>query len=364
VRGGWLRVDRAKEMIGETPEDGDKVYLRSSSVVEVGPDAPEPVAVGPPPAAAPGPALPPDTEQPTEDVDEEPQKALSIEGKAASERGIVRRLLRESDRLTARVAGSIEAGLEALGKSINVPVRDRKDAKDASSDARFFTLEGGEIVQVDIPTDVNQTFKTLYEASYRLIFDATVATIEDVLDVPIGVNLADDVARGIIERWATRKGLADVQAQTRDAVMAALRDGREAGDGAAALAKRIRGMVEGRHMYPGVYKEGYERAIKRGWSEAKAVKAGDRAARQYRAETIARTETKTAQNYSSIEAYRASEVVEALIVYDGDDCGWTGHDDPELANGKVVTFDEAAQNPLAHPRCVRSFAPKVRKTVE
>jgi len=41
VQGGWLMVSRAKEMVGEKPDDGDEVYLRSSSVVLAGPDAPE-----------------------------------------------------------------------------------------------------------------------------------------------------------------------------------------------------------------------------------------------------------------------------------------------------------------------------------
>lgn len=42
-------------------------------------------------------------------------------------------------------------------------------------------------------------------------------------------------------------------------------------------------------------------------------------------------------------------------VFDGEDCGWTDHDDPDLANGKVVTTDEGLANPLAHPNCRRAF---------
>jgi hypothetical protein len=60
-------------------------------------------------------------------------------------------------------------------------------------------------------------------------------------------------------------------------------------------------------------------------------------------------------------AYRTNPVIKGLLVFDGDDCGWTAHDDPEKADGKQVTFDEADANPLAHPRCVRSFAPIVEE---
>ena len=48
-----------------------------------------------------------------------------------------------------------------------------------------------------------------------------------------------------------------------------------------------------------VYQDAYDRARARGWGEEAASRAGDRAARMYRSETIARTETKTAQNRSS-----------------------------------------------------------------
>jgi hypothetical protein len=138
--------------------------------------------------------------------------------------------------------------------------------------------------------------------------------------------------------------------------MAALADGKAVGDGPEALARRIRGYVEGRKMYPGVYQEAFDRAKQRGWGDAAAEKAGDRAARQYRSETIARTETAMAQNKTNITASRVNPLVQGLKVFDGDDCGWLSHDDPDKADGKIVTFDEADANPLAHPRCLRAFA--------
>lgn len=45
-----------------------------------------------------------------------------------------------------------------------------------------------------------------------------------------------------------------------------------------------------------------------------------------------------------------------VLVSDGPDCGWSSHDDPELANGKIATIEEAQEFPIAHPNCVRSFS--------
>ena len=44
-------------------------------------------------------------------------------------------------------------------------------------------------------------------------------------------------------------------------------------------------------------------------------------------------------------------------VFDGPGCGWTSHHDPDIANGKVVTIEEARANPIAHPSCQRQFHP-------
>jgi hypothetical protein len=157
------------------------------------------------------------------------------------------------------------------------------------------------------------------------------------------VDIPDPVARQLIREGGEQ--IVDITEQTREAVANALAEGREAGDGAEALARRIRNYIEGSDMYPGI-----------------AERRGDEAARQYRAETIARTETKRAQNTSSIRAYEAmDDIVEALEVFDGPECGWETHDDPQLANGMIVTFREAEGHLLAHPRCVRSFGPVVKE---
>ena len=113
-------------------------------------------------------------------------------------------------------------------------------------------------------------------------------------------------------------------------------------------------------MYPGIYQRRYDMRVGQGWSGVKAAEDADRAARMYRGETIARTETKRAQNLSAIKSYQNNPQCEAIRVWDGPDCGWTYHDDPLKADGRIVSFQEAADQPLSHPRCVRSMGPVVR----
>jgi hypothetical protein len=78
-----------------------------------------------------------------------------------------------------------------------------------------------------------------------------------------------------------------------------------------------------------------------------------------RSETIARTETAHAYNWAAVAGYRDSGIVADCICLDSPDCGWDGHDDPELADGTVRSMDEAESFPTSHPNCVRAFAPNV-----
>lgn len=42
-------------------------------------------------------------------------------------------------------------------------------------------------------------------------------------------------------------------------------------------------------------------------------------------------------------------------VFDGTDCGWDGHEDPQKANGMIVSKDDARGMLISHPNCRRSF---------
>lgn len=70
---------------------------------------------------------------------------------------------------------------------------------------------------------------------------------------------------------------------------------------------------------------------------------------------IALTETGFAYNHSALASYQATGFVDVVEVFDGPDCGWSSHDDPDLAHGSKRTLAAAKAHPLAHPRCQRAF---------
>jgi len=78
-----------------------------------------------------------------------------------------------------------------------------------------------------------------------------------------------------------------------------------------------------------------------------------------RAETIARTETAMAFNTSSLANFGESGLVTWVEVFDGPECGWTEHDDPDMADGSIRSVSEAEEFPIAHPNCLRAFGPIV-----
>jgi hypothetical protein len=76
-----------------------------------------------------------------------------------------------------------------------------------------------------------------------------------------------------------------------------------------------------------------------------------------RAHTVALTESANAYALASAAAWEDSGLVDSVRIFDGTDCGWTSHDDPDLANGSVRTLEEYKRQPLSHPNCQRAAAP-------
>jgi SPP1 gp7 family putative phage head morphogenesis protein len=123
--------------------------------------------------------------------------------------------------------------------------------------------------------------------------------------------------QALLSRLGTRiKGINET---TREKVSAAIREGIEAGDGAAALGDRVQ-----------------------------AAAAFD----EYRAELIARTESAQVLNEAQIESFREFGV-ERVTAIDGDD-------DPECAerNGKEFDIDEAL-NISDHPNGTLDWSPVI-----
>lgn len=145
----------------------------------------------------------------------------------------------------------------------------------------------------------------------------------------LNTSMPDVVARSIIAAGGRRAGLVDLGGQTKDALFEALAQGRAEGEGATALAARISGLVE----------------------------AGPNDTPQTRARRIARTETKYAQNISTVERGKAAGV-DNFVVFDGR-LG-PGRSTPShiARNGTIVSADDAlTMAEDEHPNGTLSFAP-------
>lgn len=62
------------------------------------------------------------------------------------------------------------------------------------------------------------------------------------------------------------------------------------------------------------------------------------------------------QEMGSLGYLRAvAKLNQMVLVGDGPECGWSTHEDPVKANGRIVTAEEAMSAARAHPNCRRSF---------
>lgn len=72
------------------------------------------------------------------------------------------------------------------------------------------------------------------------------------------------------------------------------------------------------------------------------------------------TRTKSAEAYQIGGFHQGDRLgVQWWEVFDGASCGWTSHDDPQIANGLILDTNTAMSYPISHPNCTRSTSPRV-----
>lgn len=141
-------------------------------------------------------------------------------------------------------------------------------------------------------------------------------------------NLTREVRADILREGGMRVGLLDIEKQLRDSIYKALAEAREAGEGWAEAANRIRRYVP----------------------SGRFVKAGT----GYRSQLIARTETSNAQRQVQLKAYEAHPEVKAVELMDG--LLSDSDAECEARNGEVVSFAEA-EAIEEHPAGTLMFMP-------
>lgn len=75
------------------------------------------------------------------------------------------------------------------------------------------------------------------------------------------------------------------------------------------------------------------------------------------ARMVARTKSTVAYNSGTLVEAHATGT-RFVEVFDGSDCGWSGHADADKANGTIRHIEEAGQFVISHPNCVRAFGPR------
>ena len=292
-------------------------------------------------------------------------RSLKAEAKAtAAQRNIIRALQRDAQRLEDVFSTELVSAFEDLGaraarafQESQVAVRafangDSRVYGEGVGDSKLYGGGNGSTISTAIDTKQTPEEQEAAEAiiarmaisqwsqdalipafdgHYLRTTEMTVGSINTVLN--LGVNLPDPVAREIVAAGGRRAGLLDITGETRQAIFRSLADGRAAGEGPPALARRIRSQVPA----------------------GRFTNAGPK----YRAQLVARTETKWAQNRSALEAYRQSDIVTGVLAFDNQ----TGYGDDECVarDGQVFTIEQAdAEMAAEHPNFTLNFGPVTR----
>ena len=311
VIGGWVQVYEAREAAGLDVDDSHRIYLRPISVIEVPADAS--------PRALPAP-------------EEGERKSAGTKARASREamgRGekYVLMLQRQERGLETVFERSLKALFIRFGKAAGEAARELISEQEGKSlGKKEEDLLVAQILEKLGIAKWTGELRRAYEAQY---LEVAKAMSEAAERAGLGASLPDPVARSIVAAGGRRAGIVDIEGQSRKAMFAALAEGRAEGEGAQALANRIAGYVEGGH-----------------WQSAET-----------RARIIARTETKYAQNISTIERAKAGGV-QQFIIFDGRLGPGRSLDSHIARNGSIVTAAEAdALAATEHPNGTLSFAP-------
>lgn len=332
---GLVMIAEAREAFGLEVDDSHRIYLRPVSLIEVpeGQSAappPAPISNGPgtapaPPAiAAPQAATPKGVKHGDGHEDDSPDGHDHPHADAAAYRRgatYVRALQRQEGALLK----AAETSLSRLFAELRTESAAAAGALVKAAKEEDDNVVEAILARLGIDRWQNR-LKAVYMAHYEQVAKAT---SEAANAAGLAGPMPDEVARSVIGAGGRRAAMVDLDAQTRDAIFAALAEGREAGEGTEALAKRIAGMVE----------------------------AGPWGSAETRARVIARTETKYAQNVSTIERAKAGGV-EMFVVFDGRLGPGRSKPDHIARDGSIVSAAEAqAMAAAEHPNGTLSFAP-------
>jgi HK97 family phage portal protein len=229
------------------------------------------------------------------------------------------RLAREHNTLSGPFAADLEKVFDRLGKNVASAAREVLGTKDSHDDVDAIMLL---VAMVSTQAD----FAAVGSAHWLRTAKSTFEGIN--IELGLSIGMPDTIANEILAAGGRHMGLVDLDKQTRLNLFKILEQAREEGLGVDVIARRIRDEIP----------------------------AGRYKSAKIRARLIARTEAKHAQRTSTIEAYKASGVVEKVIVID-DRLGFGDEDCTFWANREVTLAEAVELGNQEHPNGTRDFVP-------
>jgi len=303
VEGGIMRVDHAQALTGQEVDESQAVYLRKMNVFEV----------------------PAETrrEPPPEPSGEKRFKSATRKSELAGR--LARLFLSDELRLREVYYGELSKRLKAFGEKAAALYLEEMGAHGAKALDAFDEMVGTLVIEKLIDEETKELVLG-YGQHYLRTAHQTVDSINAVTD--LGIDFTDTMESRVVSLSKRRETLLDLTGQSRAALFDAIKEGRDAAESVDQIARRISSKVSS-----GRYKD---------------VRT--------RAELIARTETKYAQNMSSLVIYGAADGIGGIQVLDSQLGSFDEYCD--AVNGIIVTQQEAEW--LAneeHPNGTRSFIP-------
>lgn len=250
-----------------------------------------------------------------------------------------------------RMQKDMDGTFEEMGKAAEKSANDSLDVYSPESESARITAEVVKEVGLFV------LIRAAWGNMAKSVEDDTIDAITLRLGIKEAEAWSEDIAnqvRGLLVGRSSKYEM-ELLKQTEAAIKEAIRLA-EAGESAKSIARKIKNMVSGQEMYPGLFKEGYEAAIEAGASTESATKAGMAKARNYRAKLIAVTEARIYQNTVAVESFEKAG--QRLVwITDGPECGWKDHDDSDKANRTFRTVQAAKSYPIVHPNCQRRIYP-------
>lgn len=312
---GGISVATYQRRLGYEADESQDVYLRSALTVAV-------------PAGTPPP-------EPLQSASRNGQRngrkaEVKLTDSQRHALSFVRFLDRAFPPIESSFAASLDVAFSGLGRRaaevyLQLPKAIKSAAKSPTPDDERIVNEISQAV--DAAAYRASTIGPAYQAAYRQALEIVVNGVQEAFDIGISIGERDLIAERVLAEGGRQLGLLDLTAQTREAVYQALADAREELLSIADTAKRIEELVGA-----GPYRN-----------------AGAR----YRAETIARTETRHAMNRAVAETGKAAGFT-VYVAFDNR----TGFDDDECSvrDGQEFTYDEMISE-SDHPRGTLSWSP-------